>query len=59
MKEKHTFGQRQKRKPLTRERLAYILRQTTVENDAAETYEMLTGEKIPEKERRTDELGNS
>lgn len=55
MREKHKFGQRQKRKPLTREKLAHILRQTTIESDAAETYERLTGEKIPENDRRTDE----
>ncbi len=54
MKEKHEFGQRQKGS-LTPEKLAHILRQTTVKNDAAETFERLIGEKIPEKERGTDE----
>ena len=55
MIKKHKFGQRQKRKPLTREKLAHILRQTTFESDAAETYEKLTGEKIPENERREND----
>lgn len=55
MKEKHEFGQRQKRKSLTCEKLAHILRQTTTESDAAEIYERLTGKKILENEGRTDE----
>ena len=54
MRERHDFGRRRNRKPLSPKALARILRQTTVERDAAETYEKLTGEKIPDAERRTD-----
>jgi hypothetical protein len=54
MRERHDFGSRRNRKPLSPKALARILRQTTVERDAAETYEKLTGEKIPDAERRTD-----
>ena len=57
MKEHRDFRLRRKVKPLTPERLARILRETTIEKDAAETYERLTGEKIPEsqKEKRDEE----
>ena len=54
MREKRDFGRRRNREQLNPERLARILRSNTTEQDAAETYEKLTGEKIPEKERRTD-----
>lgn len=50
MREKHDFRFQRDRKPLTPEKLAHILRQVTVESDAAETYEKLTGEKIPDVE---------
>ena len=47
MREKRDFGKRKKTgHTLTPERLAHILRQTTTERDAAETFENLTGEKI-------------
>lgn len=49
-KEKREWRKRRQRS-LTPETLARILRQTTVEEDAAEVYERLTGEKIPDVER--------
>jgi hypothetical protein len=50
MREKHDFGERKKtgHTPLTHKKLAHILRQTTTERDAAETYKNLTGAKIPD-----------
>lgn len=58
MKEHRDFRLRRKVKPLTPERLARILRETTTEKDAVETYERLTGEKIPEsqKENRDEDI---
>lgn len=59
MKEHRDFNLRVKSKPLSEECLARILRETTVERDAAETYERLTGEKIPEsQEGNGDETVN-
>lgn len=49
MKEHRDFRLRRKVKPLTPEQLARILRETTTEKDADETYERLTGEKIPDR----------
>lgn len=49
MKEKRDFSLRRRTKPLSQEQLARILRQTTTEEDAIDTYERLTGEKIPER----------
>ena len=59
MKEHRDFNLRRKARPLSSECLARILRETTIEKDAAETYERLTGEKIPEsQEGNRDEAIN-
>ena len=59
MKEHRDFRLRRKVKPLTPEQLARILRETTIERDAAETFERLTGKKIPEsREGNRDETVN-
>lgn len=59
MKEHRDFNLRRKAKPLSEECLARILRETTVERDAAETFERLTGKKIPEsQEGNRDETVN-
>lgn len=59
MKEHRDFNLRRKAKPLSEECLARILRETTVERDAAETFERLTGKKIPEsREGNRDEAVN-
>lgn len=50
MREKRDFSLRRRTKSLSPERLARILRNTTTEKDAKETYEKLTGEKIPDRE---------
>lgn len=50
--------ERKSGKPLTPETLARILRGVTVEEDAAETYERLTGKKIPERGEQDDEVGS-
>ena len=50
MKEKRDFSLRRRTKPLSPEHLARILREATTEKDAGETYERLTGEKIPDRE---------
>lgn len=50
MKEKRDFSLRRRVMPLSTEELARILRETTTEKDAGETYERLTGEKIPDRE---------
>lgn len=49
MRELSDWRERRSGKPLTPETLARILRGVTVEEDAAETYERLTGKKIPER----------
>lgn len=51
MRELKDWRERRSGKPLTPETLARILRGVTVEEDAAETYERLTGKKIPEREQ--------
>ena len=48
MREKRDFRLRRNEKSLDSEKLAHILRNVTVEKDAAETFERLTGEKIPD-----------
>ena len=48
MKEHRDFNLRRKARPLSSECLARILRETTIEKDATETFERLTGEKISE-----------
>ena len=59
MKEHRDFNSRRKAKPLSEECLARILRETTVERDAAETFERLTNKKIPEsQEGNRDETVN-
>ena len=59
MKEHRDFNLRRKARPLSSECLARILRETTVERDAAETFERLTGKKIPEsQEGNRDETVN-
>ena len=45
MKEHRDFNLRRKARPLSSEYLARILRETTTEKDAVETYERLTGKK--------------
>jgi hypothetical protein len=59
VKEHRDFNLRRKARPLSAECLARILRETTTEEDAVETYERLTGEKIPEsQEGNRDETVN-
>ena len=59
MKEHRDFNLRRKARPLSSECLARILRETTVEKDAAETFERPTGKKIPEsQEGNRDETVN-
>ena len=59
MKEHRDFNLRRKARPLSSECLARILRETTIERDAAETFERLTGKKIPEsQEGNRDETVN-
>lgn len=59
MKGHRDFNLRRKARPLSAECLARILRETTTEKDAAETYERLTGKKIPEnQEGNRDEAVN-
>lgn len=59
MKEHRDFNLRRKARPLSSECLAKILRETTTEKDAIETYERLTGKKIPEsQEGKRDEAVN-
>lgn len=57
MRELKDWRERRSGKPLTPEILARILRGVTVEEDAAETYERLTGKKIP-KRGEQDERSN-
>lgn len=52
MRELSDWRERRSGKPLTPETLARILRGVTVEEDAAETYERLTGKKIPKRGER-------
>ena len=50
MREKRDWKKRTKRRRLTPDKLAEILRITTTEEDAQRTFKHLTGEDIPEKE---------
>lgn len=50
MREKRDWKKRTRRRQLTPDKLAEILRITTTEEDAQRTYKHLTGEDIPEKE---------
>lgn len=50
MREKRDWKKRTRRRQLTLDKLAEILRSTTTEEDAQKTYKHLTGKDIPEKE---------
>lgn len=56
MRKKRDFSLERKGREMNPDILARILRKTTVEKDASEAYEKLTGEKIPELKGENNEL---